>query len=69
MSWPACWRNDAVHAQIFHHLTIVIVGVGYSVNCKLNASILPDSADPGSEYWSHRIFCRDSSRRRVQGNK
>jgi hypothetical protein len=25
---PTGWGDDAVHAQVFHHLTVVIEGVG-----------------------------------------
>jgi hypothetical protein len=36
---PARRRNDAVHAQIFHHLPIVIVRVGDGINRELDTGI------------------------------
>ena len=38
-------RNNAIHAQVFHHLAVVIVGVGHRVNGKLNPCVLPVGAD------------------------
>lgn len=38
---PAGRRNDSVHAEVFHHLAIVIVRVGHRVNCELKTRVLP----------------------------
>lgn len=40
-SLPAGRRRDAVHAQVFHHLPIVIVGMGHRIYRKLDSIVLP----------------------------
>ena len=42
---PACRRDDAVHTQVFHHLPVVIVRVGHSIDRELNAGILSGGLD------------------------
>jgi hypothetical protein len=42
-------RNNAVHAQEFHHLPVVIVGVGHHILGELKTGLLPGA---GSIYFS-----------------
>src|ERR1041385_2505472 len=56
---PARRWNDAVHAQVFHHLSVVVVGVRHRVNRKLNASVLLGSADSCRQHRSGGVLCRN----------
>jgi hypothetical protein len=49
--------DHAVHAQIFHHLAVVIVGKGHRINRKLQTSVLLASPNPPWQRWRQRVLC------------
>ena len=53
----AGWRNDAIHAQVFDHLSVVIVGVGHRVDGKLNTRVLLRRAEALRQHGRDRVFC------------
>ena len=53
------WRNDPVHSEIFHHLPVVIVGVGHRIHCELNARVLLTRCGACRKDRSHGVFRRN----------
>src|ERR1700690_3896108 len=53
----AGWRDDAVHTQVFHQLSVVIERVGYGVDCESEARALPRAR--GACDWCYQVLLVD----------
>ena len=63
----ACGGNDAIHAQVFHHLPVMIGAVPYDANGQSQA--VRATLAEGVRYWGDRVCVVDALNRFMNINE